>query len=298
VGCGPSQRRRSADCCTRRKEGAPGDSDGAAREKFESQSPFPITLWEAKRKRKEKCSCAVGFSANRSASRIAREHVYSARSGAVCAPVTTERKKSAFKVRAPLGLLRRDSLRQLSPDWRRSAPRKVRSAADKLGGRKAGRTKPAAKRRSRGTRAFRLACQAEAQKTTNACWAANGTPWAPLKCLATLLSNAHIAPHITEKTMHDAELPPRSLAPCCPRNNPSLGRSQRIRRCTGGQCRLCSACKIGDEENPSRCMNDHCAEKYHRSTHRSLVAELVEREYVPDKEALVVPCRDDLLAVR
>jgi len=152
-------------------------------------------------------------------------------------------KKSAFKVRAPLGLLRRDSLRQLSPDWRRSAPRKVRSAADKLGGRKAGRTKPAAKKRSRGTRAFRLACQAEAQKTTNACWAANGTPWAPLKCLATLLSNAHIAPHITEKTMHDAELPPRSLAPCCPRNNPSLGRSQRIRRCTGGQCRLCSACK-------------------------------------------------------
>merc|ERR1712159_576313 len=67
-----------------------------AREKFESQSPFPITLWEAKRKRKEKCSCAVGFSANRSASRIAREHVYSARSGAVCAPVTTERKKVSF----------------------------------------------------------------------------------------------------------------------------------------------------------------------------------------------------------
>merc|ERR1712159_138170 len=45
---------RSADCCTRRKEGAPGDSDGAAREKFESQSPFPITLWEAKRKKKKK----------------------------------------------------------------------------------------------------------------------------------------------------------------------------------------------------------------------------------------------------
>jgi len=51
-----------------------------------------------------KCSCAIGFSANCSASCIAREHVYSTRSGASCAPVTTDRKKSAMKVQAPFGL--------------------------------------------------------------------------------------------------------------------------------------------------------------------------------------------------
>merc|ERR1719183_3261129 len=87
---------------------------------------------------------------------------------------------------------------------------------------------------------------------------------------APLCGTARTSLCMAEETLHDTglldEITLVYLGPqpqWCSRNDPSLGGSKRIRRCTGGQCRLCSAlfeC-ARRKENANRDAKARCAEQ-------------------------------------